>query len=172
MDKALAVLLHADDCCSRTETLVASREYESAIGDKMILPSGLVCALSSYAATHIGAMNPSVWKTRDNAWRKLRTGFDYQKYKNDLLRQNVELKLHLAEHWAKSSLDEKLRVANWIVRDWGGINRNTEMTILGYVNQADAERPATPFFGIASYSKIELKTRRNMPSLMRALPPA
>jgi hypothetical protein len=40
------------------------------------------------------------------------------------------------------------------VRDWGGIIRNSEMTILGYVNQADAERPATPFLGIASYSKI------------------
>jgi len=25
---------------------------------------------------------------------------------------------------------------------------------LGYINQADAERPSTPFSGIASYSKI------------------
>ncbi|MGY3582548.1 hypothetical protein ACVIGB_008387 [Bradyrhizobium sp. USDA 4341] len=61
------------------------------------------------------------------------TGFDYKRYENDLLRQNIELKLHLSEHWATSSLDEKLRVAGWIVKDWGGINNNSEMTILGYV---------------------------------------
>jgi hypothetical protein len=120
----------------------------------MIIPSGLIEALSGYVAEHVGAMSPFIWKTRDSAWRTLRTGFDHEKYKNDLPRQNIELKLHLARRWAGSSLDERIRLAGWIVKDWGGINRNTAMTILGFVNQAEAERPATPFFGIASYSKI------------------
>jgi hypothetical protein len=120
----------------------------------MTLPAPFVAALSDYIANHLRAMSPYVWKVRDRAWMALRTGFDYEKYANDLPQQNIELKRHLAGHWAKSSLDEKIRIATWIVRDWGGNDRNSEMTILGYLNQADAERPASPFFGIASYSKI------------------
>jgi hypothetical protein len=114
----------------------------------------LVAALSDYIAAHMSTMSPYAWEVRESAWKSLHTGFDYRKFAGNLPRQNIELKRHLSEHWAVSSLDEKIRVATWIVKDWGGINRNSEMTILSYVNQADAERPATPFFGIASYSKI------------------
>jgi hypothetical protein len=113
----------------------------------------LVAALSDYIASHI-AMSPYAWKVGGAAWRTLGTGFDHQKYSDNLPRQNIALKLHLAEHWASSLLNEKLRISKWIVKDWGGINRNSDMKILGYVNQADAERPATPFDGISSYSKI------------------
>jgi hypothetical protein len=101
-----------------------------------------------------GAAGSFDWGVRSSAWRSLRTGFPHQKYANDLAQQNIELKWHLAKHWASAALDEKIRIATWIVSDWGGIRRNSEMTILGYVNQADAERPATPFAGISSYSKI------------------
>jgi hypothetical protein len=120
----------------------------------MNIPTPLVAALYDYVATNMSAMSPDAWQVSDRAWRTLRTGFEYERYAINLPQQNIELKRHLAKCWANSSLDEKIRLATWIVRDWGGIYRNSEMTILGYVNQADAERPATPFSGIASYSKI------------------
>jgi len=114
----------------------------------------LAGVLSTYVSDHIGAKSSYKWEIHENVWEKLKTGFDHEKYSNDLPRQNIELKKHLASYWATASLDEKITIATWIVRDWGGIRRNSEMTVLGYVNQADAERPATPFRGISSYSKI------------------
>jgi hypothetical protein len=111
----------------------------------------LGAALADYIAR--SAMSPYSWKVGDKAWKAL-AGFDHEKYTKDLQRQNIELKLYLANCWATASVDEKIRIATWIVSNWGGIHRNTAMTILRYVNQADAERPATPFAGISSYSKI------------------
>ena len=116
--------------------------------------SPLVAALSDYVASHESAMSPYAWKVSELAWKTLGADFDCEKYSNNFSQQNIALKRHLAKHWAVASLDEKIRVATWIVSDWGGIRRNSPMTILGYVNQADAQRPATPFFGISSYSKI------------------
>jgi hypothetical protein len=116
--------------------------------------SRLSAAMARYIAEHADKALSYVWKVTEPTWAALATGFDHKQYAGDLPQQNIELKRHLAGHWAVASLDEKIRIATWIVRDWGGIRRNSPMTILGYVNQADAERPATPFFGISSYSKI------------------
>jgi hypothetical protein len=116
--------------------------------------SPLVAAVAHYVAHHENRAAAYVWKVSETAWAALASGFDRSRYADDLPRQNIELKRHLASHWASAALDEKIRIATWIVSDWGGIRRNSPMTILGYVNQADAERPATPFFGISSYSKI------------------
>lgn len=111
-------------------------------------------ALGKFVSEHIGEMSPYAWRVGDAAWSTLGTGFDYKRFANDLPRQNIELKAHLSKYWQSADLDEQIRLANWIVSDWGGIHRNSAMTILGYVNQANSERPATPFYGIASYSKI------------------
>jgi hypothetical protein len=114
----------------------------------------LVAAVVDYIAHHENRALSYVWKVSEPAWAALATGFDHSRYAEDLPQQNIELKRHLASHWAAATLDEKIRIATWIVSDWGGIRRNSPMTMLGYVNQADAERPATPFVGISSYSKI------------------
>lgn len=120
----------------------------------MTIPDALIEAATEYVAAHRDSLSSFDWDVRSSAWRSLGTGFPHQKYANDLAQQNIELKWHLAKHWASAALDEKIRIATWIVSDWGGIRRNAEMTILAYVNQADAERPATPFTGISSYSKV------------------
>lgn len=120
----------------------------------MTIPNALIEAATEYVAAHRDSLSSFDWGVRSSAWRSLGTGFQHQKYANDLAQQNIELKWHLAKHWASAALDEKIRIATWIVSDWGGIRRNAEMTILAYVNQADAERPATPFTGISSYSKV------------------
>jgi hypothetical protein len=109
---------------------------------------------AEHVASDVREAPPDAWRVPSAAWRTLGTGFDHARYADDPARQNVELKLHLARCWEAASLDEKIRLATWIVSDWGGIRRNNPATILGYVNQADAERPATPFTGISSYSKI------------------
>lgn len=120
----------------------------------MTISEALIATATEYVVAHTDSISSFDWGVRSSAWRSLGTGFPHQKYANDLAQQNIELKWHLAKHWASAALDEKIRIATWIVSDWGGIRRNSEMRILGYVNQADAERPATPFAGISSYSKI------------------
>lgn len=120
----------------------------------MTIPEALIEAATEYVAAHRDSLSSFDWSVRSSAWRSLGTGFPHQKYANDLAQQNIELKWHLAKHWASAAIDERIRIATWIVSDWGGIRRNSEMTILAYVNQADAERPATPFTGISSYSKV------------------
>jgi len=114
----------------------------------------LASALSTFVSSHFDEMSPYSWQISDVTWSKLGTDFDYKKFSGDPPRQNIEMKQHLAKYWANASINEKIRVSKWIVSDWGGIHRNSDMTILGYINQADAEYPATPFYGIASYSKI------------------
>ena len=41
-----------------------------------------------------------------------------------------------------------------IVSDWGGVRRNSEATLQGYVNAIGGQNQVTPIKGIASYSKI------------------
>lgn len=120
----------------------------------MQLPDSFLAAVSDYILRHKRVVSNFNWQVTKSAWQELRTGFPYEKYGNDLYSRHVALKWHLAEHWSRSDFDEKVRIAQWLVKEWGGIKRNRPETILGYVNQADAFRPATPFAGVASYSKI------------------
>ena len=98
--------------------------------------------------------SPYSWEVTEVTWKKLDAGFPHDSFGTEYPRQNIALKHHLAERWRTASYDEKVRLATWVVRDWGGIRRNAPHTIAGYVNQADAVRPSTPFYGVASYSKI------------------
>lgn len=94
------------------------------------------------------------WPVKDRVWALLQTGFDHAAYGTDTAAQNIALKVHLAQYWPLQNYDERLRLAWWIVRDWGGIRRNKPQRVADYVEKADAKRPTTPFEGVASYSKI------------------
>lgn len=94
------------------------------------------------------------WPVKGRVWALLGTDFDHAAFGEDSAAQNIALKNHLSEYWPKQKYEEKLRLASWIVRDWGGIKRNSPTTIASYVDKADAERPATPLKGVASYSKV------------------
>jgi hypothetical protein len=120
----------------------------------MHLTDSFLSAVGHYVLSHKHLASEFDWRVGEAAWQKLGTGFEHWVYGDDQYGRHVALKWHLAEHWSKSPFDEKVRVAGWLVREWGGIKRNASETIVGYVNQADACRPATPFSGVASYSKI------------------
>jgi hypothetical protein len=120
----------------------------------MPIPAQLCVALADYVANHYQDIPPDSWDVAEDVWQLLGTGFDHRLYDNDRARQNVELKHHLSRHWQGADHAEKMRLANWIVFKWGRIRRNRPMTLLGYINQVDAAIPATPLYGIASYSKI------------------
>lgn len=114
----------------------------------------LASALALFIGKHYDDMSPYAWKLSDVAWSKLNADFDHTAFSDDLPKQNIALKHHLSKRWATANADEKMRLAQWIVKDWGGIKRNKKEKILRYVDRADAERPMTPFEGVSSYSKI------------------
>ena len=120
----------------------------------MQLTDALLSAVGTYLISNRAAVLRFNWRVTEPAWERLGTGFKHQDFGADIYSLHVALKWHLSEHWSKSSFDEKLRVATWLIKDWGGIKRNASETIVGYVNQADAQRPATRFVGIASFSKV------------------
>jgi hypothetical protein len=93
------------------------------------------------------------WPVTRSAWAKLSTGFDHSTI-NDPAQLNIALRQHLKECWSGANDTEKLRLANWIIADWGGIKRNDPFTIEHHVARALATKPATPFKGISSYSEI------------------
>ncbi len=70
-------------------------------------------------------------------------GTNYQK--------NIQLKDQFAGLWADN---DHLTIAQWIIRDWGGIKTNKESTIANYVRSIEAGRYPSQLGGVASYSKI------------------
>ncbi len=97
---------------------------------------------------------PHNWPIGPVAWAKLGTDFDPNKYRDDPAKQNIELRYHLKTCWANADAREKTRLATWIIKHWGGIGRNKQATIDGYVAMADTLDPTTPFTGVSSYSKV------------------
>lgn len=68
---------------------------------------------------------------------------------------NTHLKKFLHEQWINAqSNDEKIRIANIIVNDWGGVRSNKADTIARYVRHIEQNKPLTTITGVASYSKI------------------
>jgi hypothetical protein len=114
----------------------------------------LVRAISDFVEKRAKEASPYSWEVTEATWKKLDAGFPHDSFGTDYPRQNIALKHHLADRWRGAAYEEKIRLATWVVRDWGGIRRNAPHTIAGYVNQADSVRPSTPFYGVASYSKI------------------
>jgi hypothetical protein len=114
----------------------------------------LPIAISEFISKHLSGMPKYAWKVSPETWNKLKTGFDHKAYADDGARLNMELRKHLAKYWAKATSDEKLRLADWIASDWGRIHGNKVETLRGYIKQADVGNPSTPFYGVATYSKI------------------
>jgi hypothetical protein len=69
-------------------------------------------------------------------------------------RANLILKTKLNEKWQGADSKTKLKIAKWIVADWGGIRGNSDQTIAKYVKELELEPPKTPYKGVSSYSKI------------------
>jgi hypothetical protein len=93
------------------------------------------------------------WPVTRSAWAKLSTGFDNSSM-SDPAQLNIALRHHLKERWSEANDVERLRLANWIVADWGGIKKNDPFTIEAHLARALASKPTTPFKGVSSYSKI------------------
>lgn len=66
--------------------------------------------------------------------------------------QNLDLKRQLSELW-KEQPAQRHMIADYYVRVWGGIRRNTPGKIAGYAD-AVAAGVALPFDGVASWSKV------------------
>jgi hypothetical protein len=63
--------------------------------------------------------------------------------------------MRLHEKWKASEGEQARRkLAQWIIKNWGGVRGNRDETLAGYVEMADAEGPQTPIKGVASYSKL------------------
>lgn len=88
----------------------------------------------------------------DVKWHNLQTGFAHTVYKDPEL--TVQLKRHLHGRWSLSDHAEKLRLANWVISDWGGITANHPTTIERHLHLVEDDEPEKPWNGIASYSKV------------------
>jgi hypothetical protein len=93
------------------------------------------------------------WPVSASAWSRLGTGFKPYGYATPL-ECNQALKRHVAARWQHAEHHEKLRLAQWIVSDWGGIRGNAPNTIERHAQLADMQDPPTPIDGVASYSKV------------------
>ena len=65
--------------------------------------------------------------------------------------RNVQLKELGPTLW--KNVDHEI-LANWIVKDWGGIKRNLPSKIQHYVKAIENNEPPTTLDGVATYSKI------------------
>jgi len=93
------------------------------------------------------------WSVRREAWTALNAEFLYEQYSDENERNRV-MRYHLAKRWPTATKQERMHFARWIVRDWGGIKRNSPDTIKRHLALAEQTEPLTPFSGVASYSKI------------------
>ncbi|GEM_PF-2748526 len=75
----------------------------------------------------------------------------------------ISLKIFLQNEWERAEKENnhgnKLKLAHWIIKDWGGVIRNNPVTIENHLSIADQlDRTITtkdvPLMGIASSSKI------------------
>jgi len=70
---------------------------------------------------------------------------------------NLETVLHqrrfLASLWAVDPT-QRLRIASWVIRDWGGVRGNAPETIRRYASTDSGELIGAGITGIASWSKV------------------
>lgn len=79
--------------------------------------------------------------------------FDWAEYDQDTKTGNKNLRHHLSEIWQAATDSEKNALANWIVKDWGGIKGNKPKTIQAHIDLIESD-DEIPLKGIASSSKI------------------
>ena len=102
--------------------------------------------LHAFFEAHLGTLEARYsWPIPDD-FLVQRTGNSY--------RDNVALKFDLRRRWEKADSEDRVRIANSVVKDWGGVNGNKPDTIRRYVDQISAGTMAFPLAGVASYSKI------------------
>ncbi len=84
----------------------------------------------------------------DRSWLKISEACGYQ--------ANVRLKGSLQNAWENSNDDDNTRndIAEWVIKNWGGIKTNKPKTIARYATEARSASPETPIQGIASFSKV------------------
>lgn len=66
---------------------------------------------------------------------------------------NCMLKRLLNKRWLAAP-EDRLKLAAWVISDWGGVRRNLDETLQNYVQMAEEDYPETPIKGVASYSKL------------------
>jgi hypothetical protein len=113
----------------------------------------LVQAIQSELSKSPADTTPYNWPVGKLAWARLKTGFDPERFPNPA-EQNIALREHLKGRWAVADAQEKVRLATWIISDWGGIKTNRPKTISGYVEMTKMRDPTTPYKGVSSYSKV------------------
>ncbi len=101
-----------------------------------------------------------VWKVSDKSWNKLGLDFNHNNFNSDD-EKRLAVKNHVSKNWDLLSDVEKLRVARWIISDWGGVKRNKDETILEYISIYLNEPKKFSQKGISSYSKILSFTNPN-----------
>lgn len=91
---------------------------------------------------------------REETWPELPTGvFGDLDNAHSKYRYNVSLKLQLRKILSEC-VERRMEIANWIIRDWGGIKSNKRDTISHYVSMLSTDCSHFPIKGIASYSKL------------------
>lgn len=72
-----------------------------------------------------------------------------------LSKATMRLRRALADQWATASRNQRRALAEWYVRDWGGVKRNHPSTLDEYVDTPAAELIRQKGFrGISSWSKV------------------
>ena len=79
--------------------------------------------------------------------------FQWPKNDTESFDRTIKLKLELQKRWDRASANERLEIAEYIIKTWGGIKGNKATTIEQYAH-IDIETNNFPFTGVASYSKV------------------
>ncbi|MBB5055314.1 hypothetical protein HNQ36_005325 [Afipia massiliensis] len=119
----------------------------------MQISQSLLNSVCNFLKDKPAGENSYIWKVHKTTWERLGDGFDPHQYATGE-EQNVALKAFLSRRWLDAKPTEKRRIAEWMIRDWGGIRRNSDSRIKSYVLLADEAEPETPLEGVSSYSKV------------------
>tara|TARA_R110002110_G_scaffold18232_10_gene76791 strand:+ start:1357 stop:2091 length:735 start_codon:yes stop_codon:yes gene_type:complete len=113
------------------------------------IPPEPVNAVVSYARDHLAFLEQIyIWP-----FRRYPDGVDMGSVLSTYA-QTLRIKSFLAKAWANASFEERVQLAEWAVRDWGGISSGSDDRIEKFVRDICADRLGKKFDGMASYSKI------------------
>lgn len=111
----------------------------------------LAALVRRYVHTHHGAVSQQpTWTINERALSR-RLGLVVSGASS--FEQNINLKLQLADLWARSPLRVRRQIARYYVIDWGGIKRNSDARLNAFV-QAAAKSRVPALAGVASWSKV------------------
>lgn len=118
--------------------------------DAIDVPAGLVSSVSDFCERHVERLH------EDYQWRLPELPFGSLNLEpgTSNFEANVVLKHFLNKQWREGNRSERIELANWIVKDWGGIRGGNPNAISGYVDQINSNGFEFLFRRVASYSKI------------------